>query len=280
MIFRVGDGQRRRRRARRQEAAAADAAVLAATPMGAPDRVVDIPVGPGPETGGRLRRTRVCYVCKAGFVQVGGLYHLLCPSCAALNRARRTARADLSGRRALLTGGRVKIGHHVALKMLRDGAHVTVTTRFPRDAARRFAEAGDWPDRLRIVGIDLRDPRQVVALTDHLLRAGEPLDILVNNAAQTLRRPPSVYAALLQEERAGLPAGAWAPPGFSPVPGEHPAVRQEEAPYGLHGGHGDAGRPRRPVQAGPRADRRQAGRRGAADRRSGPPPADGHGRAR
>ncbi|GLX02524.1 SDR family NAD(P)-dependent oxidoreductase [Microtetraspora sp. NBRC 16547] len=222
----VRDGQRRRRRERRRDAAAADASVLAATAMGAVDRVIDAPVGPGPgadagpDAGGRLRRTRRCYICKSGFVHVDGFYHLLCPSCAALNRARRTARADLSGRRALVTGGRTKIGHHVALKMLGDGAHVTVTTRFPRDAARRFAEAGDradWADRLRIVGIDLRDPRQVIALTDHLLEGGDPLDILINNAAQTLRRPPSAYAALLEGERLGLPAGAWSAPGFSPV---------------------------------------------------------------
>ncbi|WP_067135839.1 SDR family oxidoreductase [Microtetraspora malaysiensis] len=214
----VRDGKRARRRARRRSAAQADAAVLAATAMGARDRVTDAPVREEPGAPGRLRTTRQCYVCQSRFDRVDGFYHRLCPSCAAYNKARRTARTDLTGRWALVTGGRVKIGHHVALKLLHDGAHVTVTTRFPRDAARRFAEAGDWPGRLRIVGMDLRDPRQVIALTDRLTAGGEPLDILINNAAQTLRRLPSAYAALLEGERPGLPPGAWSPPGFAPVP--------------------------------------------------------------
>ena len=58
-----------------------------------------------------------------------------------LNRERREARTDLTGRRALLTGGRAKIGMYIALRLLRDGARTTITTRFPKDAARRFAVA-------------------------------------------------------------------------------------------------------------------------------------------
>ena len=102
-------------------------------------------------------------------------YHQLCPACAALNRERRDARTDLTGRRALLTGGRAKIGMYIALRLLRDGAHTTITTRFPHDAVRRFAampDSGDWLHRLRIVGIDLRDPAQVVALADSVADAG------------------------------------------------------------------------------------------------------------
>ncbi|MFI0418303.1 SDR family NAD(P)-dependent oxidoreductase [Spongiactinospora sp. 9N601] len=221
----VRDGQRRRRRERERSARRADAEVLAATAMGTPGRVADAPVAgppavpPGP---GRLRHARRCYVCKGPYTRVDALYHLLCPACASSNSARRTARADLTGRRALITGGRVKIGHQLALKMLRDGAHVTVTTRFPADAARRFAAAGDWADRLRIIGIDLRDPRDVIALTDRLTVTGEPLDILVNNAAQTIRRPASAYAALTAGERALPEAGP-------------EAVRQTAAPPDISG---------------------------------------------
>ncbi|PRC50577.1 short-chain dehydrogenase, partial [Mycobacterium sp. ITM-2017-0098] len=92
---------------------------------------------------------------------VDAFYHQLCPECAALNRAKRDARTDLTGRTALLTGGRAKIGMYIALRLLRDGAHTTITTRFPNDAVRRFAamdDSADWLHRLRIVGIDLRDP--------------------------------------------------------------------------------------------------------------------------
>ena len=124
--------------------------------------------------------------------------------CAALNRERRDARTDLTGRRALLTGGRAKIGMYIALRLLRDGAHTTITTRFPHDAVRRFTampDSADWLHRLRVVGIDLRDPAQVVALADSVAAQG-PLDILINNAAQTVRRTPGAYAPLVAAETA------------------------------------------------------------------------------
>jgi NAD(P)-dependent dehydrogenase (short-subunit alcohol dehydrogenase family) len=126
-----------------------------------------------------------------------------------MSHAKRHQRTDLSGRRALLTGGRAKIGMYIALRLLRDGAHTTITTRFPSDAVRRFTgmpDSADWLHRLRIVGVDLRDPAQVVALADSVAAAG-PLDILINNAAQTVRRSPGSYAHLVAAESAPLPAG-------------------------------------------------------------------------
>src|SRR6188508_902318 len=98
---------------------------------------------------------------------------------------------------------------YIALRLLRDGAHTTITTRFPNDAVRRFAampDSADWLHRLRVVGIDLRDPAQVVALTDSVAARG-PLDILINNAAQTVRRSPGSYSALVAAESAALPDG-------------------------------------------------------------------------
>src|SRR6202034_4617855 len=154
-----------------------------------------------------LLRARACYTCKNRYTEVDAFYHQLCPSCAAMNRQRRDARTDLRGRRALLTGGRAKIGMYIALRLLRDGAHTTITTRFPNDAIRRFAampDSADWLHRLRIVGIDLRDPAQVVALADSVAAQG-PLDILINNAAQTVRRAPGSYAALVEAGRTPAP---------------------------------------------------------------------------
>jgi NAD(P)-dependent dehydrogenase (short-subunit alcohol dehydrogenase family) len=205
----------RRRRDRQAAVTAADAAVTAATATGAPDRIDDetrgIPLAPGTTApvAGTLQRARSCYICKDRYTQVDAFYHQLCPSCAALNHARRDARTDLTGRRALLTGGRAKIGMYIALRLLRDGAHTTITTRFPTDAVRRFSampDRADWLHRLRIVGIDLRDPAQVVALADSVAAAG-PLDILINNAAQTVRRTPGSYAQLIAAESAPLPIG-------------------------------------------------------------------------
>ncbi|MDT4892816.1 MAG: hypothetical protein QOE97_1851 [Pseudonocardiales bacterium] len=197
-----------RRTEKRDAVAAADRAVVAATATGSPDRVDDETEGiplvskQREARAGRFVKPRPCYICKTDYVDVDAFYHQLCPQCAALNHAKRDARTDLTGRRALLTGGRAKIGMYIALRLLRDGAHTTITTRFPNDAARRFRDlpdSADWLDRLRIVGIDLRDPAQVVALADAVAGTG-PLDILINNAAQTVRRTPGAYAPLAAAE--------------------------------------------------------------------------------
>jgi len=198
-----------RRHAKRDAVAEADRAVIAATATGAPGRIDDETQGlplvstASGATAGTLLRSRACYACKNHYTQVDAFYHQLCPPCAAFNRAKREARTNLDGRRALLTGGRAKIGMYIALRLLRDGAHTTITTRFPNDAVRRFAampDSADWLHRLRVVGIDLRDPAQVVALADAVAEQG-PLDILINNAAQTVRRSPGSYTALVDAER-------------------------------------------------------------------------------
>jgi NAD(P)-dependent dehydrogenase (short-subunit alcohol dehydrogenase family) len=207
--------KQRRRQERRAAKTAHDKAVTEATATGAADRIDDetlgIALAPSVRTeiAGILRRPRSCYICKDRYVEVDAFYHQLCPPCAQRNRDRRDARTDLTGRRALLTGGRAKIGMYIALRLLRDGAHTTVTTRFPGDAIRRFKampDSAEWIHRLKIVGIDLRDPAQVVALADSVAAAG-PLDILINNAAQTVRRSPGAYRELVAAEDAPLPAG-------------------------------------------------------------------------
>jgi NAD(P)-dependent dehydrogenase (short-subunit alcohol dehydrogenase family) len=231
------DGRRRRRSERRQIDAAADRDLLSRTALGAADRREDAPL-PVPETHsslGAFNDPRRCYICKEPYREADSFYHRLCPDCAARNADRRGARTDLAGRRALLTGGRVKIGFQLALMLLRDGAQVTVTSRFPHDAAARFrdvADSADWLDRLTVAGIDLRDPRQVIGLCDELAKSGAPLDILINNAAQTVRRAPESYARLVQAEHAAaelaaaeqdsLSPGSDVPmllaPGFRPFP--------------------------------------------------------------
>jgi hypothetical protein len=80
-----------------------------------------------------------CYVCKTHFTTLHHFYDQLCPPCAEFNFAKRTELANLRGTVALLTGGRVKIGYQAGLKLLRSGAHLIVTTRFPRDSAARYA---------------------------------------------------------------------------------------------------------------------------------------------
>ncbi|MFE9095865.1 SDR family NAD(P)-dependent oxidoreductase [Streptomyces sp. NPDC007264] len=212
--------KQRRRQERRAAKTAHDKAVTEATATGSAQRIDDETEGILPSSAteagriaGILQRPRACYVCKTRYVEVDYFYHQLCPACAAENRTRRDARVDLTGKRALLTGGRAKIGMYIALRLLRDGAHTTITTRFPNDAVRRFKaqpDSDEWIHRLKIVGIDLRDPAQVVALAESVADAG-PLDILINNAAQTVRRSAQAYSELLAAESAPLPAGELPP---------------------------------------------------------------------
>lgn len=151
-----------------------------------------------------LKVPRACYVCKAEFRRVHRFYDALCPSCAELNFRKRNQTADLGGRVALVTGARIKIGYHTALLLLRAGARVVATTRFPVDAAERYAREPDfeaWRDRLTIEAIDLRDVPGVERLAQHLCAALPSLDLLINNAAQTVRRPPAFYRTLVEREK-------------------------------------------------------------------------------
>ena len=150
-----------------------------------------------------------CYICKRDYTVVHHFYDQLCPACAALNFDKRTELADLSGRVALLTGGRVKIGYQAGLKLLRCGARLLVTTRFPRDSAARYAKEPDfheWADRLQVFGLDLRHTPSVEAFCRQLLETEERLDFIVNNACQTVRRPPGFYRHMMEGETASLRA--------------------------------------------------------------------------
>ena len=165
---------------------------------------------PGPPGDGDPPRTgteRHCYLCKEHYVEVHHFYDQLCLACAEHSYAKRTETADLHGRVALLTGGRVKIGYQAGIKLLRAGASLIVTTRFPRDAALRYsqeADAHEWSDRLEIYGLDLRHTPSVEALCQHLATTRARLDYLVNNACQTVRRPPEFYRHMLDLETAAL----------------------------------------------------------------------------
>src|SRR5271170_1983145 len=148
-----------------------------------------------------------CYVCKKNYSAIHHFYDQLCPKCADLNFFKRTETADLRGRVALLTGGRVKIGYQAGIKLLRAGAHLIVSTRFPRDSAMRYAAEPDfkeWGHRLEIFGLDLRHTPSVEAFCKHLLATHNRLDFIVNNACQTVRRPPDFYAHMMELETGAL----------------------------------------------------------------------------
>jgi NAD(P)-dependent dehydrogenase (short-subunit alcohol dehydrogenase family) len=155
----------------------------------------------------RTEELQHCYVCKQKYTQIHHFYDQMCPSCAELNFAKRTELADLRGRVALVTGGRVKIGYQAGLKLLRSGAHLIVTTRFPKDSASRYArepDFGEWGDRLEVFGLDLRHTPSVEAFCRQMLKTRERLDFVINNACQTVRRPPAFYAHMMEGETAAL----------------------------------------------------------------------------
>jgi NAD(P)-dependent dehydrogenase (short-subunit alcohol dehydrogenase family) len=174
----------------------------------APEKCLPAPDGLPKE----FQKPRSCYVCKGEYTRVHHFYDGLCPGCAELNYIKRFQTADLAGRTALITGARLKIGYQAGLKLLRAGARVLVTTRFPHDAARRYAAEEDfseWSRRLRIFGLDLRHSPSVEVFARYLNHSESRLDLLVNNAAQTVRRPVAFYRHLLDREalsRTDLPA--------------------------------------------------------------------------
>jgi NAD(P)-dependent dehydrogenase (short-subunit alcohol dehydrogenase family) len=150
-----------------------------------------------------LNSPRNCYICKEEYVQLHFFYDSMCPKCAEFNYKKRFQTASLDGLTALITGSRLKIGFQTTVMMLRAGARVIATTRFPVDAALRYStekDYSDWADRLHIYGLDLRHTPSVELFCRFFEQNYNRLDILINNAAQTVRRPPGFYAHLLENE--------------------------------------------------------------------------------
>tara|TARA_R110000751_G_scaffold102701_1_gene197567 strand:+ start:181585 stop:183204 length:1620 start_codon:yes stop_codon:yes gene_type:complete len=150
-----------------------------------------------------LETPRNCYVCKTLYTKLHHFYDTMCTECGDFNYAKRFQSADLTGQVAVLTGSRLKIGYHISLMLLRAGATVVATTRFPADSAYRFAQEEDfhqWADRLKIHGLDLRHIPSVEIFCNYIEQKYVNLDILINNAAQTVRRPAGFYQHLMARE--------------------------------------------------------------------------------
>jgi len=172
-----------------------------------------------------LNQERTCYVCKKPFTKVHRYYDSMCEDCGDFNYAKREQTADLTGRYALVTGARVKIGFQASLKLLRAGAHVIVTTRFPIDAADRYWKEPDFSgfrDRLQIHGLDLRHTPSVELFSRFLVERLPRLDYILNNACQTVRRPAGFFQHLLERESAAIAA---LPEALRSTLADHDALR-------------------------------------------------------
>ena len=148
-----------------------------------------------------------CYVCKSRFHELHHFYDQLCPKCGDFNFQKRSQECDFTGRIALVTGGRVKIGYQITLYLLRHNCTVVVTSRFNKDCFTRFAQESDFDsfkDCLTIYPLDLRDLSGIMKFVEHLNNKLPKLDILINNAAQTVRRDAIYYQHLLDVESKSL----------------------------------------------------------------------------
>jgi len=242
--LRKEEARRRKRSRREQDQRALDAsgirkartAAIFATPAGNAPRELEAP--PSDAENIELNSPRGCYICKRDFKKVHSFYDSMCQDCGDFNWAKRQQIADLSGRVALVTGARVKIGYQAAIKLLRAGAHVVVVSRFPHDAAQRYAAEEDfpqWNDRLEIHGLDLRHTPSVEAFCAQLLTRLPRLDFILNNACQTVRRPAGFYAHLMDAERGSMQLTE---PAAALIRSEAP---QESGPSALLKGQLDGG---------------------------------------
>ncbi|MEM6718579.1 MAG: SDR family oxidoreductase [Bacteroidota bacterium] len=152
----------------------------------------------------KLNVPKNCYSCNASYTLAHSFYNRLCPDCAERNYDNRFKTLDVSSRKVILTGGRVKIGYATALKMLRFQAHVTVTTRFPAIALVQFQQEedyADWAANLVVYGLDLRNLKSVENFIHYYKSTHETLDILINNAAQTIKYTDEYYTPLISKEQ-------------------------------------------------------------------------------
>ena len=204
-------GERAGRKTRRQKRIKQERKIREATGIRrARDTVVF--EAPAPLLGGdagaliadfELQDPRNCYVCDAEYTRLHFFYDAMCQKCAEFNYKKRFQTADMSGQVALITGSRLKIGYQATLMMLRAGATVIATTRFPHDSALRYTREKDfeqWREHLHIYGLDLRHTPSVEIFCHYLQQRYDRLDVLINNAAQTVRRPPGFYAHLMANE--------------------------------------------------------------------------------
>lgn len=144
---------------------------------------------------------RICLICRRRNIEHYGI----CPECAELNREMRETYCDLSGRFAVVTGGRIKIGYAVCLRLLRQGASVIAVTRYPKSALEAYMKEPDYEEfrqQLYIIGFDLLHVDRIDELISQIenICGDSGLDILINNAAQTVKKSSEYYTALEAHE--------------------------------------------------------------------------------
>ena len=151
----------------------------------------------------RALKKRKCYVCKIPNIPKESM-NQSCETCVKVNDRNRSATADMRGMTCIVTGCRVKIGFEICLALLRMGARVIGTTRFPADAIKRYLAEKDGEkllQNLTLYAVDFRDIRTLRQFAQVVEESNEQIHVIINNAAQTIRRPPAFYQHLLEDEK-------------------------------------------------------------------------------
>jgi NAD(P)-dependent dehydrogenase (short-subunit alcohol dehydrogenase family) len=143
-----------------------------------------------------------CYVCRSNVVDRSKSH--FCDNCKDINKSKRTITAHLDDKIAIVTGGRVKIGFETAIRLLECNCTVIVTTRFVADAIDRFSKHPKYEtfkSKLIIYPLDLRRKTHIDNFCNFMYKNFSKLDILINNAAQTIRRPKEFFEHLIKGEQ-------------------------------------------------------------------------------
>jgi len=141
----------------------------------------------------------LCYCCKSPFIKSHSFYKKMCRRCGEINFMKRTPTLNLNNKVCIITGGRIKIGYYTSLIMLRNNCKTIVTTRFAIDALKRYTGEKDyenWKHLLEIYQLDFLSLNQVDKFIEYVKEKYSKIDYLINNAAQTLRRPFEFYKHL------------------------------------------------------------------------------------
>ena len=151
-----------------------------------------------------------CYICKQklGLDNINNFYGSLCKKCGDYNYSFREMKLDFTGRIAIVTGGRIKIGYFIVKKLLSYGCKVITTSRFPKDTLFKYKadpEYDLWKDNLIIYPIDFRIIQSTMKFVEYIKKNFSHVDFLINNAAQTVRRTTEYYEYLMPVEVKKLP---------------------------------------------------------------------------
>eukprot|EP01080_Neovahlkampfia_damariscottae_P006190 gene6190-10197_t len=146
-----------------------------------------------------------CYLCsKYRYLPPDSENPGMCCECFSMNQKMRKTTKDLSGKIAIVTGGRIKVGFATAMMLLRANAKVVVTSRFVKDTLQRFEKEPDFKKyrkNLEVYPLDMKSLEHVMEFTKYINLKFPRIHILINNAAQTVRKPLGYYNEVIAKDQ-------------------------------------------------------------------------------